>query len=178
VVALNFIHMRVSKDLARQISFKLTDKGRAKVAKLKKEWENAVTIAYIQQIPERIIKTQALCPEWFRMTDTITLDGHGFSWINVSATERVIQDCKGNSYLKLDNKLASHLKGFQIAWQNAKDQNEKLQVETENAILALGTCKKVTEHFPQAANMLPTTAARCVALIPSLDGLTNKLKNQ
>jgi hypothetical protein len=170
--------MRVSKDLARQISFKLTDKGRAKVAKLKKEWENAVTIAYIQQIPERIIKTHSLCPEWFQMTDTITLDGHGFSWTNVNATERVIKDCKGNSYLKLDNKLASHLKTFQIAWSKAKDENDNLQTETENTILALGSYKQVVEKFPAAAQYLPNVGPKALALIPNLDGLINKIKNQ
>lgn len=156
----------------------MTDKGRAKVEKLKKEWEKAVTIAYIQQIPEKVIKTQMLCPDWFQTTGTICLDGHGFSWINVNATERVIKDANSNSKLKLDSKLAGQLKSIQIAWHNAKEENEKLQVETENAILALGTYKKVAEHFPQAATMLPTTAAKCMALIPSLDGLTNKLKNQ
>lgn len=170
--------MRISKDLARQISFKLTAKSRAKVEKLKKEWEKAVTIAYIQQIPERIIKTHELCPGWLQTSGIISLEGHGFLWISVNATERVIRDCKGNSYLKLDSKLAYELKVFQIAWQKAKDENEKLQVETENAILALGTYKKVVEHFPQAANLLPTTSAKCMALIPCLDGLNDKLKNQ
>jgi hypothetical protein len=170
--------MRVSKELARQISFKLTGKGRTKVDKLKREWEKAVTIAYIQQIPERVIKTQGLCPEWFQMTGTITLEGHGFSWTNVNATDRVIKDGHSNAKVKLDPKLADELKTLQIAYQNAKDANEKLQMETENAILALGTYKKIAEHFPQAANLLPTTAAKCMALIPNLDGLTNKLKNQ
>lgn len=170
--------MRISKDLARQISFRLTDKGRVKVEKLKREWEKAVTIAYIQQIPEKIIKMQALYPEWFAMTNSVTLDGHGFSWTHVTATERVNEDSKGHAYLKLDNKLASQLKTFQIAWIKAKEENEKLQIEAENTILALGSYKQITDKFPAAAQYLPNVGPKSFALIPNLDGLVDKLKNQ
>jgi DNA-binding MarR family transcriptional regulator len=170
--------MRISKDMARQISFRLTDKGRAKVENLKKEWQKAVTLAYIQQTPEKIIKTKAQYPEWFQMTDSITLDGHGFSWTNVAATERVIKDSKGNSFLKLNAKLSGDLKVLQTAWHNAKQSNEKLQQETENAILALGTYKQIIEKFPDAAQYLPNVGPKSMALIPNLDGLKAKLQKQ
>jgi len=170
--------MRISKDLARQISFKLTDKGRAKVDKLKKEWQKAVTNAYIQQIPEKVIKLKAQFPEWFVMGETINLDGHGFSWTNVAATQRVIKDGNSNARLKLDGKLAGELKALQKAWEDAKEANEKLQVETENTILALGTYKQITEKFPGAAQYLPNVGPKSMALIPNLDGLKTKLQNQ
>lgn len=170
--------MRISKELARQISFRLTDKGRAKVDKLKKEWQNAVTQAYIQQIPDKIIKTKAIYPEWFAITESISLEGHGFGWTNVNATERVIKDKNGNAYLKLDAKLATDLKKLQTAWHDAKETNEKLQVETENTILALGTYKQITERFPDAAQYLPNVGPKSMALIPNLDGLKEKLKKQ
>lgn len=170
--------MRISKDLARQISFKLTDKGRAKVDKLKKEWEAAVTAAYIQQIPQKIIKTKAQFPEWFNITGTIYLEGYGFSWTNVSATTQVIKDKNGNAKIKLDPKLAAELKKIQTAWHDAKEGNEKLQVETENTILALGTYKQITERFPDAAQYLPNVGPKSMALIPNLDGLKAKLQKQ
>lgn len=170
--------MRISKELARQISFRLTDKGRAKVDKLKKEWQKAVTEAYKQQVPEKVIKMKAQFPEWFTTGECITLDGHGFSWTNVTATERIIKDGNNNAKLKLDAKLAAELKKVQTAWENAKEANEKLQVETENTILALGTYKQITEKFPGAAQYLPNVGTKSMALIPNLDGLKTKLQNQ
>lgn len=170
--------MRISKDLARQISFKLTDKGRAKVEKLKKEWQKAVTAAYIKQVPEKILKIKAQFPEWFATGESITLNGHGFSWTHVTATERVIEDKDGYARLNLDAKLAGELKSLQNAWQAAKEAIEKLQTETENTILALGTYKQITEKFPGAAQYLPNVGPKSMALIPNLDGLKAKLQNQ
>jgi hypothetical protein len=170
--------MRISKDLARQIALKLTQKSRDKRDKLKAAWEEAVTISYIQQIPEKVIKLQSLYPEWFKISGNIILEGHGFSWTNVNATEHVIKGKSDNCFLKLDAKLAGQLKALQNAYQDAKQAETNLFEEIETAILGLGTSKKVADHFPDAAKYLPPDGARSMALIPDLSKLTNKIKNQ
>ena len=53
-----------------------------------------------------------------------------------------------------------------------------LRVEIEKALLALGSYKQITEKFPDAAQYLPAIGAKSMALIPNLDGLKQKIKNQ
>lgn len=168
--------MRISKILASQIAHKLTSKSRDNRDKLKLAFQKAVSDAYVQQLPEKIVKMQSMFPEFFGMSYEIVLDGHGFNFTRVNTEEPVISDGRGRAFLNLNANLARMLKETQTAFQDAQKQADELVKETENSIMALGTYKQVAEHFPAAAQYLPGPSP--LAIIPDLSKLTAKIKNQ
>lgn len=172
--------MRISQDTADRIARALTKKSYEKWQKAKREVNEGVTKLYEKKIPDELKAALDKYPDWFCYTSTIYLIGVGFGNNDSETATKQMPQNQGGSYckLKMTDKEAEAIKSLIHARDKAEKTWEDLKRETYNTLLALGTYKKVTEHFPQAANMLPTTAARCVALIPSLDGLTNKLKNQ
>jgi hypothetical protein len=172
--------MRISQTDADNIARALTKKTYEKWQRAKAEVPKAVTELYFKKIPVEVSIVLDKFPDWFYWSQTIYLVGTGFgNDARENASKQVPRNQRGSyAKMKLTDKEAEKLKELIHAREKAEKAWEDLKRETFNTILALGTCKKIAEHFPQAANLLPTTKAKQMALIPNLDGLTTKLKNQ
>ena len=173
--------MRVSKDtasrMARQLTKKSYDKWKAAEAAVPK----FIIDLHDKKTPDDVKAFTKDHPGYISTSSTIYLEGPGMGH---NAYENIGKNLPRNSgggstvRMVLTTKEAEALKKLQHARTDAKKKWEDLLQETTNSIMALGSSKRVAEHFPQAANLIPDTPAKTMALIPNLEGLTNKLKNQ
>lgn len=170
--------MRISKELSRQISFALTEKTRKKVDELLKAYQKLAAEIYLEQIPKRVSNTFSIHFEYFRVTRTVRWEGHGFSRTSVTVEKPLIADCNGDCKIILTPEISNKLKDAENAHSKIKVFYERLRQELENTLQALGTYKQITEKFPLAEKYLPVAGVKTMALIPNLDKLTDKIKNQ
>lgn len=171
--------MKISQDLARRIALKLTDKKHNQVEKLLKAYRQLVTDFYRLSTPEDVLICYKKYPDYFEKESYIRFEGHGFrrEVVNVIG-EYVIANCNRDAWLKLTPEIADTIKKAKSEWEDCKNECDKLLQETNNALLALGTYKKIEEFLPEAAKYLPQTGQKVLALIPNLDKLKDKLQNQ
>lgn len=170
--------MRISKDLAEQIATALTEKSRQKKEHLKRAYRKLVYDAHIATIPEDIKKLYEKHHEYFYVSSSIYLDGHGFNREFVSV-DKLVPENRVRKETPLDKETAKTLVAAKRAAEDATKQCEDLRQEICNTLLALRTFKKIIEHFPEAEKYLPRTpGAVCLAIIPDLTKLKAKLKAQ
>lgn len=173
--------MRISKENAQRIARALTKRTYDKWKKAEAAVPQYVAALYESKLPPDVKKFVKAHPEYISTTSTIYLEGVG---LGHNASEGAGRQMPRNSgagsscRMKLTTEEAEKLVELRREKQDAEKAWEDLYMETTNAILALGTHKKIAEQFPQAANLLPDTPAKTLALIPNLDKLTTKLKNQ
>ncbi len=166
----------ISKELAGQIAFKLTEKSRIAADNLHVEYRELVTVAYEAQTPKEVKDCFKKNPDWFYTKATISFNGHGFQWESVTGTRQIIANGGTSANLTLNNKISDQLQKAKRTWDKAKDKYKDLKVETTNALLALKTHANIRKEFPEAIPMLPPPISN--ALIVSFDSLRHKIKNQ
>jgi len=89
---------RITKELAKSIAGKLTEKSKAAMNNAKKEYGKCVRDLYEETIPIEVKEAYAKHPEWFYTKSYISFEGHGFSYENVSVNPYVI--CGGSADLR------------------------------------------------------------------------------
>ena len=166
----------ISKDLARQISVKLTEKSRLAADALHTEYREMVTFLYEEFTPKEVKDCFKKNADWFYTRSSVSFNGHGFQWESVTTTRPVICNSQNNANLEITAKSASLLTTLKRKWQKAKDEHKQLQRETETALLNLGTHARIKENFPLAAPMLPPPMSN--ALVCNFDNLTKRLQKQ
>jgi len=167
---------RISKQIASQIAEKMTQTSLKNVAALKKEFQEAVLVAYEEQIPAEVKSCFKKNYEWFYATNSIKLEGHGFSWEYVTTPKATICNSNSSAILKLTAKIADPLKKLQNKWQDAKKKHETLERETEQALLTCGTHARIKENLPEAIPFLPPPLSN--ALVVNFDSLRKRIKSQ
>jgi hypothetical protein len=172
--------MRVSQETAGHIARALTKKSYEKWQKAKNDVPKAISELYYKKIPVEVAIVLDKHPDWFDWTNIVYIVGAGFGHNDYETSSKQVprNQCGGYAKMKLTDKEAEALKTLIHNRERLQKEYEDLERETRNSIIALGTHKKIAEHFPQAANLLPTTKAKTFALIPNLEKLTLKLKNQ
>jgi hypothetical protein len=172
--------MRISKDLAATIARALTVKSKQKWDQLVKAYKLKIYDHYMKQTPKAVLKCFGLHPEWFETLDNIRFSGHGFSEEYVGVEKKVIANNYGSrARLQLTAEIANDLKDARTASENAEKHYYALKTEIENALLSLGTTKRIAERFPEAIKYLPVAGSSVsMALIPDLNKLQTKIKNQ
>jgi hypothetical protein len=168
--------MRISQELAKQISFKLTEKSKSHVEALKKEYYKLAQHYYEAQIPDDIKNAFKKHPEWFYTRQIIEFSGHGFNWENIKADAPVICNDGTSAHLKLNEKSSSKLSTAKNKYKKAEEQYDSLRTETEQALLTLKTYKNIREELPEAAPYLPPPISN--ALVVNFDSLKKRLDKQ
>lgn len=166
----------LSKDLARQIAVKLTEKSRIVAENLHVEYRELATSMYEDQTPDEIKAALKKYPDWFDSKCSMRVDEHGFNWEYITGVRRIACNSNSECLLKLTTKTAEKLLKAKRKWQKAKENYEKLKDETKNALLALKTYNNIRKELPEAAPFLPPPMSN--ALVVSFDSLKRKLNNQ
>lgn len=169
---------RISKELASQIAYKLTEKSRLAADKLHSELREQITELYEEQTPSEVKTVYKKHPEWFYTRSEILLDGHGFNHQYYSPTRKVIANGQrnGNAILRLTTKSADQLFKLKTKWERATSKYKELKQEAESALLALKTFNNIRKELPEAAPMLPPPMSN--ALVVNFDSLKKKLNQQ
>lgn len=168
--------MRISKDLAGQIAYKLTDKTRLLVEKIKKDYQEVVTVLYEAQTPQAVIDCKKKFPDWFGTKSCVYFSGHGLSHENCTTTRQIISNNWSNAHLELNSKIADKITKAKRKYDKVKDDYNQLKKETEQALINLGTYARIRENIPAAAPFLPPPISN--ALVCNFDSLNSKLKKQ
>jgi hypothetical protein len=166
--------MRITKQLAEQIAAKLLTEKQANVTKLRKEYEDYITLAYLSQTPKEVLAVYAKHPEWFYTRGSVTLNGSGFRYESVSTNCQVICNGGSSANLMMNDKISHKAKMLQNKWESAKDKVRELKMKLEVALFNLRTYAAVQKSFPEAAPFLPKDAT--MSLMINYDALRKELK--
>ena len=167
---------RISKDLAHQIAIKLTEKSRLAAELINDEYRLLVTEIYEEKTPQEVKDCFKKHSEWFYTRQYIDINGHGFRWSQVKAPRTVICNSGTSANLELTAKSSAAITTLKRKYEKAIEDHKQLRLETETAILNLGTHARIKENFPLAAPMLPPPMSN--ALVCNFDSLTKRLQKQ
>lgn len=151
--------MKISQDRAKEAAAKLTAKAREKAEKLHKEYQQVVIGLYNEQFPKEVHDFAKKYPQHICFANCIQLSGPGMtrdhSYVDLDRKE-VISNVAGyaQANLHLTAKTSTLVVKAREAWLDAKKDYGLLKNETQQAILNLGTTKRVQESFPIAVPFL------------------------
>jgi hypothetical protein len=166
----------ISKDLAQQISTKLTEKSRLAVDALRKDYQTIATEIYEDQVPEEIKKAFKLYPDWFYTRQSLYFNGHGFSFERVTPIRHVICNNGTEANLKLTIKTSDKLMAAKRKVEKAEKEYKLLKEESKQALLTLKTFTNIRKELPEAASMLPPPLSN--ALVVNFNSLKTRLNKQ
>lgn len=169
----------ISKQLAHDIAFALTEKSKEAMNRARKEYENTVRDLYEQQTPDEVKKTFKAHPEWFCTRSEITFNGRGFNWERVYVQPQVIANSNNgrDAHLHLTSKVADAIITALRKFQKAEKTYKLLKGETEQTLLNLKTFKNIKDNIPEAAKYFPAQKSNMM-LVVNVDSLRRKLAHQ
>ena len=168
---------QLSKQVIEQIALKMTEKTKKHVEQLLKDYQQVVTDLYEITVADEVKTCFKKHPDYFDTVGTLSLRGHGFDYLSVSTTKRVIS--RGGAYsshFDLTSAQADKITKPKRAYEKASEEYKKLFQETESALLTLKTHKNIKENLPEAEPFLPPPMSN--ALVVNFDSLHKKLKKQ
>ncbi len=144
----------ISKDLARQIAKKLTQKKYDALTKTKKELSD-----YAYEIAKSTIKKDVFDfylknKMYFKTSTSITFVGPGLNHENVHINE-IPSNGSWNVTKLASDKEAKSIVEFLNSIKTQKKQINELFLEIESALLGLKTYARITENFKEASKYLP-----------------------
>lgn len=166
----------ISKDLASQIAYKLTEKTKIVCDNLHLQYKNLVLEFYEKQTPKEIKELRLKYPDWLYTTRRISFSGHGFRYEEVVAVSSVVTNSHQNAILELTSAIADKIIKSKRKYEKAKEQYEQLKSETNQALLTLKTFSNIRKELPQAIPFLPPPISN--SLVINLDPLKTKLDKQ
>lgn len=152
----------ITKQEAEFISKKLMAKRLEETKSKEKDFRLLITQMYIEQTPVEVIKLQKKYPDWFCTSSSISLPyedyrGEIVTAINAygSPSPRIC-----NNYTSAKLEIPKDQKALVFKMRNEVDAIKKKYKEDlftiENSLNALKTYARITEHFPEAVEYLPT----------------------
>lgn len=173
--------MRISQDKAKDAAGKLTLKAKEKVDKAYAEYRAIVVRLYNEQFPKEVHDFAKKYPQHISFASHIQLSGAGITrdscYVDLDRKEvvsNVVAYSQAN--LHLSAKSATIVTRARSAWLDAKKEYEALKNETRQAILNLGTTKRVQESFPIAVPFLGIGQAKYPVPAVNLAPLKAKLE--
>jgi hypothetical protein len=169
---------RITKQIAEDVSKRMTFKQKEKYKQLKSEFENKVRDMSISRIPKKIIElfSNEETKPYIRTTSAVKLLGNGFNhnWVYVKdfphtggvTFNLILTPEEGDLLLKMERE-----------YKVAEEKMEKLKVEIYTALYeGLRTFKNVEENFPEAFEYLPVLSKN-TALSVNLNELRSRIKS-
>ncbi len=168
--------MRISKELAEKIAYKMTLVTYEKVKELKEAFCYAVTELYKKEIPAEVAELFKKYPSYVNTNSQIRLNGNGWNYEHVNLAENVPSDNNGYDTLVPTSKQSDALKKLKHQYEDAQKAYKKLLSDTENALLMLRTFARIKEQLPEAEKYLPPPMSN--ALVVNFENLQDRLKKQ
>lgn len=163
--------MRITQQLAKEISFKVTQPLRDNVTDLSKERAQLVTDVVKKKIPAEVLDMYSRRKEYFEETYSVKLQGVGISshkYYSLSEPmpypTSTVEVCKTDAkkFVKLSDKIS-----------DAKVQAESTENELYQTLLSLRTVKNVLENMPELKELLPQSKTQ--ALVVPVDNIKKKI---
>jgi hypothetical protein len=168
--------MRITKAIAEHVAKCMTAPEDKVIKELRIELQKSVKKNYIESLPVDVIKVSKNYPLYFRRTSGVTNYQIGgfvpfFNEYNDSESD-LFPEKAHSQYLPSD----AEIKLFQRK-DKLKSQYRKLNTEIQQALLGLGSYKRVSEQFPEAVPHLPKLGRTEIMIdIASLRGRISQSK--
>lgn len=167
----------LSKDLAKQIAKKLTQKSKDNVDFLLREYQQGVADAYEVSLPNDVLVFYKKYSKYTNSVLSIRMYGNGFNHEVVNIFKSLPND--DNSYyatFEPNAKVAEKLVKAKQKYEKAKKEYNILLEESEQALLTLKTYNNIRKELPEAAPYLPPPLSN--ALVVNFDSLKKRLNKQ
>ena len=164
--------MAIAENMTAKIIQPLVDKKKA----LNEELSKAVTEMAKQDIPKDVMKLWGSNCEYMKSTNTVTINGNGYDRDTVALVGALPSNTPG--YQNLLNLTTERLVIINKLWSEidkVKWAIKQTESEVYNALLSLGTFRRVVEQYPEAAPFLPNDSNR-TGLMVQLDSVREKTK--
>jgi len=164
---------RITKEIAKQVAVKLTETKRLEIEKLNKTFKENAFKAYEKKIPKEVLICFAKHPNYFDTTTQIKMIGNGWNHEYIDITSKLPSNDSSWPKPQFDEKTAQSLLKEYDKINKLKKEFSALKAEIENALIRLGTYKRVGEQFNEAYEHLPANISQ--ALIVNVDKIREKL---
>ena len=169
--------MKISKDAASNIAYKLLKEKEDKLTVLRLEYRTLATEEYKSQIPKEVVDNLNKFTEYINTCTSLQFNSHGFNYEYIEATEQVIQHKnKNRNEVILNAKFADRMFKMKTKIDKLYKDYKTLFEETKNALLSLGTTKRIEANFPEAIPYLPVSEN--LLPIANLDDLRKKISSK
>jgi hypothetical protein len=168
---------RISQEMASTVAYKLTEKSKSVADKLHIEYRKSVSEFYKSTLPKAVLaffKTEHC--EYVETTNSVILDGHGFSDEYVSLIGALPSENGSTPRMPFDTNDGAKFIAAKRKWEKANKEYKALKDETKQALLALKTFNNIRKELPEAAQYLPPPMSN--ALVVNFDSLHKRLKAQ
>ena len=168
---------RISQEMAGRIAYKLTEKSKAIADNLHVEYRKSVMEFYKATLPKPVLaffKTE-FC-EYVETTNSVILDGHGFSREHVSFIGALPSENGNTPRLNFNANDGAKFIAAKRKWEKADKEYKSLKEETTQALLALKTFNNIRKELPEAAPFLPPPISN--SLVVNFDSLKKRLQKQ
>ncbi|MDP1818059.1 MAG: hypothetical protein Q8K92_26640 [Leadbetterella sp.] len=146
--------MKISKAIAEHVAKVMTRPQAKVISALYEELQISVTTNYLASLPSEVKETFHTHPDYFRVTTSVyhfKIGGHvHFHNIDKPNTVYHLPEKLHKTYIPTDaeEKLARKKEKLEL-------EHKRLILEIQQAVIALGTYKRVSEQFPEAIPHLP-----------------------
>lgn len=148
---------RITKTIAADIAEQVCAPIWAEKEQAELEFITQVETWYKQQIPEEVLAFHKKHKTYLAHSNNVYLQSHGFSYTDVKLTESYPYVYRKNNsrMLDLDAKKGALLQKMQQKIEKLKEKYNNTYSEIEQALISLGTYKRVEVELPDIYPLLP-----------------------
>lgn len=165
--------MRITKTIAENVAKKLTEKLDEKIKDNQGDLEKIAGRIYENSLPKGLMDAYAMFPKYFSTRRSIQLVGNGANY------ESIYLDKEYPSieyrYTASEKETKSMLGRYDNIKKLKKEKSE-LEINIQEALLALKTYNRVEQEFPEAMQYLPESSS-CVAIAIPMKDLRGKINS-
>lgn len=162
---------RITKQIAENVSVKLTEKQALEIKELNTELANKFTEIYLKTIPKEVLDIHKKYPEFIETRSSLQCQGNGFNWQSLYLNANF--PAKNHCFSPNEND-AKLLLSLINEINDKKSELLKLKQEVYALVFNFRTYAKVSSEFPEAIPFLPTITS--TALMVNISDLRKKLK--
>ena len=165
---------RITKEIAKYVAGKLTDKKQTEINKLHKSFEENAFNAYLKKIPKDVLECFNKHKRYFETTTQLKMVGNGWNYEYISIGKELPSMNGSYPTPQFDEKTSQVLLKEYQKINELKAKLKPLKEEIETALIRLGTFKKVEIEFKEAYTHLPKTVSQ--SLVVNVDKIREKLQ--
>ncbi len=157
--------MKITRTLAEDVASKMVQKLRDEK---KKHEDNLAWILcdwMIQKIPQPVMDLFKSSHKRFLNTSfSVRLSGHGYNWNYYRANEFPVID-NDSSLISLTEEMANTINPINNKILDLEKEIKERFETIENALITLGTMKRVSEQFPEALPFFPAVKPKEAVMV-------------
>lgn len=167
--------MRISKEAARQISIKMTEKKQKELDILKKEISDVGYQLAKSTIKKDVLEFYEKHKGYFNVADTLQVSGTGLNFEQIYFSPSLPKSDSSQRYIAklVDNETAKKIITLLHKKRDLKKQLDCLRNDIEIALISLGTHAKIQSEFKEAAPFI--VVKESVALAVNISDIKKRL---